>query len=213
LFRRLKVVSDQEERAHIGWTLGSLAAPRLENLPALTDALTASALSTDDWVLRRWIPTALGKLGARARSALPSLARVAELELTDQDDPLIAVEAIIAIDPNATEAQALVRPLADLLRDSTSAFSRQQAAFRLMKFGPSAAPAVAAMRGILKSRNPDGREKAAIILGRIGSAARAAVPDLVTLARDDPNPSVRNAAETAAIWIDRSVRSEFTAEP
>jgi hypothetical protein len=42
LFRRLKVVSDQEERAHIGWTLGSLAAPRLENLPALTDALTAS---------------------------------------------------------------------------------------------------------------------------------------------------------------------------
>jgi hypothetical protein len=213
LLRRLKVVSDQEERAHIGWTLGSLAAPRLENLPALTDALSTSSLSMDDWVLRRWIPAALGKLGARARSALPSLARVAEFELTDQDDPLTAVEAIIAIDPNATEAQVLVRPLADLLRDSTSAFSRQQAAFRLMKLGPSAAAALATLSETLKSRNPDGREKAAIILGRIGSAAHAALPDLVALARDDPNPSVRNAAETAAIWIDRSVRSEFTAEP
>jgi hypothetical protein len=144
---------------------------------------------------------------------LPSLARVAEFELTDQDDPLTAVEAIIAIDPNATEAQALIRPLADLLRDSTSAFSRQQAAFRLMKLGPSAAAAVAMLSETLKSRNSDGREKAAIVLGRIGSAARAAVPDLVTLARDDPTPSVRNAAQKAVTTIDRSVRSEFTAEP
>jgi HEAT repeat protein len=210
LLRRLKVVSDQEEHAHIGWALGSLAAPRFEDLPALIDVL-----STDDWVLSQSIPTALGKLGARAQSALPALARIAQAELRNLYDPLAyepltAVEAIIAIDPNSTEAQALVQPLADLLRDSSSAFSRQQAAFRLMKLGPSAAAAVATLRETLKSRSPDSREDASEILGRIGFAARAALPDLAALAHDDSTPSVRKAAQAAVSAIDRSFRSEVT---
>jgi HEAT repeat protein len=213
LLGRLKVVSDQEEHAHIGWALGSLAAPRFEDLPALIDVL-----STDDWVLSQSIPTALGKLGARAQSALPALARIAQAELKNRYDPLAyepltAVEAIIAIDPNSTEAQALVQPLAAILRDSSSSFARQQAASRLMRLGPSAAAAVATLRETLKSRNPDGREKASVILGRIGSAAHTALPDLATLARDDPTPSVRAAAQRAATAIDKTVRSDFTRAP
>jgi HEAT repeat protein len=208
LLRRLKVVSDQEEHAHIGWTLGGLAPPRFEDLSSLI-----GALSMDDWILRRSIPIALGKLGGRARTALPALAQVAEFELKDQDDPLVAVEAIVAIDPNSTEAQALVQPLAAILQGSPSLFARQQAAFRLTKFGPSAAAAVATMRETLKSRNPDGREKASVILGRIGSAARAAQPDLAALARNDPTPSVRKAAQAAANAIDRSVGAEFAPLP
>jgi HEAT repeat protein len=160
--------------------------------------------------LRRTIPIALGKLGAPARSALPALARVARFELKDQDNALTAIEAVVRIDRNSTEAQALVQPLADFLRDSPSLFSRQQAAFRLMQFGPSAATAVATLRDTLKSRNPDGREKASVILGRIGSGAHAVLPDLVALARDDPTPSVRAAAQRAATVIDNSVRLEVT---
>ena len=124
-----------------------------------------------------------------------------------------ACPAPVAIDPNSTEAQALVQPLAAILQGSPSLFARQQAAFRLTKFGPSAAAAVATMRETLKSRNPDGREKASVILGRIGSAARTALPDLAILARDDPTPSVRKAAQAAANAIDRSVRAEFAPSP
>jgi HEAT repeats len=149
---------------------------------------------------------------------LPALLRIAHAELKNRYDPLAyeplaAVEAIIAIDPNSTEAQALVQPLAAILRDSSSLSARQQAAFRLMKLGPSAAAAVATLRETLKSRNPDGREKASVILGRIGSAAHTALPDLATLARDDPTPSVRAAAQAAANAIDRSVRAEFAPSP
>ena len=171
MLRKLRAVSDQEERAHIGWALGSLTAPPVEVVPDLIDTLSKAAGPTDHWVLRKSIPIVLGKLGVLARSALPTLAQVARFDLKDEHDPLTTVEAIVAIDPNSTEAQALIQPLAALIRDSPSSFSRQQAAFRLMKFGSAAAPAVATLRETLKSRNADARERASVILGRIGSAS------------------------------------------
>jgi HEAT repeat protein len=208
LLRRLKVVTDQVERSRIGWTLGGLAPPPYEVLPALLDAL-----STDYWVLRRSIQIALGKLGSAARPALPALARVARIELADREDALVAIEAIALIDPGSSEAQALVEPLAAALRDSPFNFQRQQAEFRLVKFGPAAAPAVASLREALKSRSPDVRQRASVVLGRIGSAARSAMPDLASLARDDPNPQVRQSAQETANAIDRSSRSETFASP
>jgi HEAT repeat protein len=198
LLRRLKVVSDQEEHSHIAWALGSLAPPRYEEIPALIDAL-----STDDWILRHSIPEALVKLGAAARPALPVLARVAQIELANQDDALSAIDVIAKIDPDSTEAQALVQPLAALIRDSQSSFQRQQATFRLMRFGPSGAAAVATLRDALKSRGPDDRERAIRILACIGALARSAIPDLRSLARDDPAPSVRESAQQAADKIDK----------
>jgi len=199
LLRRLKVVIAPEEHIHVALAIGSLARPPYETLPALIDAL-----STDDSVVRRSITVALGKLGAAARPALPALARVARIGLEDQHDPLTAIDVIATIDPGSTEAQALVQPLAALLRDSPSSFRRHQAAFLPMKLGPTAAAAVATLREALNSRDPDVRQKAIMILRRVGPAARSAIPDLASLARDDPTRSVRQSAQQAADTIDRS---------
>jgi HEAT repeat protein len=208
LLRRLKVVTEPEEHSRIGWALGGLSPPRDEVLPALLDAL-----STDDWLLRQSIPIALGKLGSAARPALPTLARIARIELADENDALVAVEAIASIDPGSSEAQDLVEPLAAIIRDSSSDPRRQQAEFRLVKYGPAAAAAVSTLREALTRRNPDARQRASVVLGRIGSAARSALPDLASLARDDPSPQVRQSAQHAADAIDRSCHLETIPAP
>jgi HEAT repeat protein len=193
LFLRLKTVSSQEEKSAIAWILGSLDPPPLETIPALIEAL-----STNDLALRRSIPVALGKLGAAGRPALPALAQAARIELAGQQSTYAAIAAIAAIARDSSEAQALIEPLTALLRGSQSAIQRQQAMFLLARFGPSAAPAIAALRDALKSENPELRQRASYVLASIGAAAQSAIPDLETLARDDPSHSVRQSAETAA---------------
>jgi len=199
LLGRLKVVTDQEEHSAIGWALGGLAPPSRETLPALLDAL-----KPDDWVLRRSIATALGKLGTAARPALSTLARVARIELADSQSSLPAINAIIAIDTKSPEAQALIEPLITLLRGSGSEFQQHVAVNLLASFGPSAAAGVKALRETLKSKNRDVRQRASFVLGRVGAAAISAIPDLTVLARDDPDSSVKLSAAEALKRINAS---------
>ena len=191
LLHRLSTVGEQVEHAHIGWAISALDAPPFEVLPALLDAL-----SSDDWVLRIAIPTAIGKLGAQARSALPALAQIARAEL-DEEGQFPAIEAIRSIDPDSPQAQALIEPLARMLRDSQSEIQRQNAMFLLMGFGRSAQAAVGTLRDALKSANPDVRNRAVSVLLRIGPAAASAVADLELLVREDPDLNVRRVAEDA----------------
>lgn len=206
--RRLKIVREQEEHAHIGWAISGLDRPPSEAFPALLDALSA-----DDWILRNSIPVALGKLGATARSALPDLVRIARIELASDDGFCAAIEAIRSIDPDSPEAQALIEPLAKLLRDSPSNLQRQKAMFLLMGFGRSAQAAVGPLQDALKSTNPDVRRRSIFVLGYVGPAGTRALADLELLFHDDPDENVRRSARDAMRKIKASMPANPVAEP
>jgi HEAT repeat protein len=196
LLQRLKIVSDCDERAHIGWVIGRLGPAPVETLPALVDALSA-----DDWVLRSVIPYALGKLGGSARPALPALARMARVELADHGPQCPAIEAIRSIAPDSPEATALIESLAVLLRDSAAESQREKATFQLARFGPSAVKAVGQLRDTLKSPKPDVKERAIFVLGYMGPPAASAIADLETIFRDDPESNARRFAQGALRMI------------
>jgi HEAT repeat protein len=170
LLRRLRRVHDQDEHAHIGWTIGGLGRPPLDALPALLEAL-----STGDRIVRDSIMVALGKLGEAGRPALPDLARIARIELADADPRCPAIEALRSIDPDSPEAQALIEPLAALLRDSPWPFQREKAMAQLKGFGRSAAAAVGTLRDAQKSVDPDVRRRAIDVLSSIGPSATSAI--------------------------------------
>jgi len=193
LLHQLGVASSREERSAIGWAFGGLPAPPVATIPALVDAM-----ATDDLVLRGTIPVALAKLGALARPALPALAKVAERELADpRYSALEAADAVVTIDPDSPEAQALLEPIAALLRDSPENFVQQQAAVVLSKYGASAAAALPSLRMALSRTSPGIRQRAVYILGRIGPAARPALEELNAMDRDDPDPATRRAIQEA----------------
>jgi HEAT repeat protein len=206
--RRLKLVRDQDEHARIGWAFDRLDRPPLEALPALLEALSA-----DDWILRNSIPVALGKLGAAAEPAVPDLARIARIELASDDGFCAAIEALRSIDPDSPESQALIEPLATLLRDSPSNLQRQKAMFLLMGFGRSAQAAVGPLQDALKSTNPDVRQRSIFVLGFVGPAATRALADLELLFRDDPDENVRRSAQDAMRKIKASIPANPVAEP
>ena len=191
LLHHLKQTHSIEEQAAIGWAIGGLAAPPVESIPDLVEAL-----ALDHFALNKTIPMALAKLGLAARPALPALAKTAARELAEPraTSALESAMSIATIDRDSPEAQALLQPVVALLRDSPMDFMRQQAAWVLAKYGPSAASVVQALRGALSSDSADVRERAAFLLGTIGPAARPAMEDLTAMARQDPDPRSRQAA-------------------
>jgi HEAT repeat protein len=200
LLRRLKNVGDQDERAHIALAIGGLDAPPIDTLPTLIEAL-----SSDEWAVDNYVAVALGKLGPAARPALPALARLARGDLAEPHGATDTIEAIRLIDPDSPEAQALVVPLALLLRDSPSEYQRQKAMFQLARFGPAALPAIGTLRSALKSPKPDVKERAILVLGFMGSSARPAIVDLDKLIHHDPDLSVRHSAEESVARIQAAV--------
>jgi HEAT repeat protein len=198
LLHRLKQVHSLEERAAIGWAIGGLSAPPVECIP---DLLEAMSLGT--FALSRTVPAALAKLGPAARPALPALAKAAARELADPGaSALESSQAVVSIDRDSPEAQALLVPIVSLLRGSRESFVRQQAGMVLAKYGPSAAPAVQSLRMALKSDVADVRERAAFLLGTIGPAARPALADLSALIRQHPDSRLQRLAAEATRRID-----------
>ncbi|WP_165075227.1 HEAT repeat domain-containing protein [Paludisphaera rhizosphaerae] len=200
LLQQLGTASSREEHSAIGWSFGILPAPPLAMIPALVNAL-----DPDDFILRRTIPNALAKLGPLARPALPALAKAAQRELAEpQNSALDAADAIATIDPDSPEAQALLEPIAALLRDAPQNYVQQQATVVLSKYGPSGAAAVPSLRTTLRQGSPDRRQRVLYLLGRIGPAAQPALEDLSKLERDNPDAALRQAIQEAV----RSIRAD-----
>jgi HEAT repeat protein/lysophospholipase L1-like esterase len=91
-------------------------------------------------------------------------------------------------------------PVLAALLDSTAVDVRRQAAWRLGRLGPAAAPAVPALVRRLEDERESVRMSAAAALENIGPAAPPAVPALLR-ALDDPRQGVRWAAANALSWI------------
>jgi HEAT repeat protein len=147
---RRKVATDQDEQAEFGWAVGALhALPPPDLVQPLIDALRA-----DDWISRQVYPAALGRLGAMGQQALPVLATIAEDEFGDRNRQLAATEAIIAIDADSAEAQALIPRLAGLVNDTKGDVRRGQAARLLGKFGAAGSAAITPLRAAVQAGAP-----------------------------------------------------------
>jgi HEAT repeat protein len=164
--------------------IGSSAAPAA---PALV-----RALSHESPAVRLAAARALGRIGPGAQGALPPLAAL----LINGEGSLqsAAIEALPAIDPEWTgitdSEGALPILVARLPENGPRAV---EAAEALALIG---APATSALIQALASDDRVVRQAAATTLGRIGPAARYAVPAL-TAALKDPHDYVREAAAQA----------------
>jgi HEAT repeat protein len=157
----------------------------------LAEALTDKSRRTRLAAVR-----ALGQTGPAARPALAGLARALA-----EPDPVrkAAAEALPRVDPNWATSPELEEAIAGLAAELKRAGDLGQgAADALVVIGPASVPALVRA---LASDDRIEREAAANTLGRLGPAARDAVPALQTTLRDQ-HGWVRDAAARALRAID-----------
>lgn len=159
----------------------------------------AEALTDKNRKTRLAAARALGQIGPAARAGLPGLVRALA-----EGDPVrkAATEALPRIDPNWATCPELDGVIAGIAVDLKRAGDYGQAAAdALVAIGPSTVPALVRSLG---SDDRIEREAAANTLGRLGAAARDAVPALQDTLRD-PHGWVRDAAARALRSIDPDV--------
>ena len=129
----------------------------------------------------------LASLGAEAKSALPAVRKL--LTDTDASVRLTAATAVARIDAEDREA---VGVLAGALADS-SPHVRRLAAQGMARLGPRGAAALGVLMQLVTTPDPDLNVRIAAIdaVGRIGTGAARAVPELMRLLDD---PGLRCAA-------------------
>lgn len=154
------------------------------------EALVAALRSQDDQARRR-AAQGLGRLGAKAKAAIPALAGA----MKDKDNRVrfAAAHALAQVGPAGRAV------LIEYLK-SGDHYQRRIAALAFYKLGPAAKDAVSALTRALKDKNYRMRSAAALALGAIGPPARSAVPVLVGMF-NDPHWTPRSAAARALAKI------------
>lgn len=193
--------------------------------PAAVPAVT-QGLWSDSYTARRRCAVVLGAIGADARSAAPSLARV----LKDDNDTDARVEAALALAqlgahsaiPALTKAlkddAAVVRlaaaealialgadpePVLPVLTKALTAkrAEEQQAAARLLgDLGPEAAPALLAVQKELVESDAAVAYYLLEALGRIGPEAKNVVPAIQVKVQQDMNLPLFRLQAAVAMW-------------
>jgi HEAT repeat protein/lysophospholipase L1-like esterase len=174
------VAERRAEAARALATLGETAAPAV---PALTVALADSS-----HVVRAAAAWALGNVGPAAAPAVPALIR-----LLRDVDPFVRAGAAFGLGGVGEAAAGAAATLIDRLDDPDERV-RWRAADALAKVGLDEA-SVEPLARLVQETTGLGRGHAAEALGRLGPAARSAVPELVAAASDS-RPDVR----WRAIW-------------
>ncbi len=211
LLARHSIAPTEAER---GWIIKMLivnndqVSPPPESIPPLVE------LMATDPTAARWVPVALSKLGKGARPWLGAIGRAAERELkTLPVAEWSAVAALVKIDPTSPEAQAVLIPISEHLRDATSEADRYPLTGLLNRYGPAAGLAAPTLREALHSPMAGVRTDAAWLLGGLGPAAGPAVVDLEPLSRQDPDPAVRDLAQRALDKLRESADESVTSQP
>lgn len=202
--------------------LGPRGAVAVNDLIAVLDRLRG----TEQEPLQEAIVEALGRMGSKAKAALPALARAvhrtADLDLAiknstaailaasdSQDidaltfqltsrDASLRLRAAKALGDLGAVARTAVPGLTQVLKDP-DADVRRAAIAALRAIEPNAAPSEALIRAIAEDlRDPDPNRRLAAVrtLGQIGPPAAIVAPALEAL-RADPDADVRRAAIAA----------------
>lgn len=151
-----------------------------EAVPALIQALR----DRDPFVRQR-AAEALREIGPEAKAAVPALIRVLKSKKEDGDVRWYAVLALGGIGP---EGKAAVPALIEALRDREMKRNAWAPVETLTKIGVVAVPE---LTRALKDKDPEVREGTATVLSGIGTEAKAAVPALIDLLKDDEREGVR----------------------
>lgn len=163
----------------------------MDPAPADAAAALAETLGDTDVMVRYHTARALGRIGTKARVALPRL----QMALKD-DAPAVCIAAALAswqIDGKTTRLPVLRRALTD-----DKAAVRESACQALRAMGPAAKEAVPTLRKALKDRDEAVRLAAAEAAGAVGRSAASAVSEIRALLKDE-DPLVR-LASAFALW-------------
>jgi HEAT repeat protein len=185
-----RTLQDPDPRTASGaaQALGSMGTVAADAVPALAEAMRGTNI-----VLCRLAAKSLSQIG---RPALQTL--IAHLR---HHDPFVRGEAAVALGWMGPAAASAVPYLVEILR-TPPAHRRPATTSAVMGHHTPATP-LAISSSEVATAEDNARANAAQALGRIGSAAAAAVPVLEhTL--NDPVPAVRDAAEMAL----RQIRSQ-----
>jgi len=213
LAERLKAEKRPEVRQQLAMALGAVGTEKA--VPALIQELSDAREAT-----RVAAAFGLGRIGPPAEAGEAALTK--SLETPDPVLKVVAAWALAKIKPHETAAKdqavnilaealtsenplartAAFRGLADLrpgprrvlpiLRKQLAGKDKAAVTEALRMLAEIGEPAVPALTEAL--RNPEGRVLAASVLAQIGPPAKAAVPDLIDIAKTDKNPAAKREA-------------------
>ncbi|MGE3809073.1 MAG: HEAT repeat domain-containing protein [Gemmataceae bacterium] len=170
---------------------GEAARHSLERLGSAAVPALLAACASEQPRTRSGAARTLGAMGEIARPGLPALEK-----LRGDAEPIVRVHAAAALWKLTGKAEDLDLLIEVLRGEDVPA--RAEALVLLGDLGERGAPAVEAMRACLQAQDETTRRLAAETLPRIGRPALAALADLEELAKNDPKPDVRRAAELGA---------------
>jgi HEAT repeat protein len=153
----------------------------------------SDAAPTCGWVLRN---AAEPETRSRAGDALAKMGKDAAIAKDDivaalsDSDSLVRAVAIRAVGELAPELPGAIPPLIKLFPDVESIQA-------VAKFGPAGGDAVPALTALLTHENSTVRWQATRTLGKIREPSLPALPELMRLTLDDPDPLVREHAAEA----------------
>lgn len=142
--------------------------------------------------LRNAAAVSLGRMGPKAKSALPKLNEQFALPHEPSDKAALAA-AILRIDPKRGDA---VDSFGEQFRSPDSDV-RSDALFRLIHVGPAPARMAPLLVALLKDPEGDVREQAIWALHEMGPAAASAVPALAEFLRRQPDSEDDRSRELA----------------
>jgi HEAT repeat protein len=132
-------------------------------------------------------------MGEPAREAVPGLRA-----LLEDRQAAVRVQAAAALWKLDNQVETTVPVLAGVLRgDGADVETKLETLVLLGEMGPQAAAAVGTVQVCFGDKHEAVRRTAAQTLGKIGRPAQVAIPVLEEVARQDPEPEVRQAATAA----------------
>jgi HEAT repeat protein len=177
---------------HASVRAGCLAAiarirpPAKDAVPAVTAALDDPAAE-----VRSWAAIALGNIGPAATPALPALCRTLRQDRNGQ----VRMQAAAALGYLGPKARAAIPALLEALADEQYHVS-SWASIYLKTVVPDAT-AIPVLVKLLGNSRDYVRANTAEVLGFMGPEAYQAVPNLVQVLRQDPQPTLRSRAALA----------------